>query len=69
MGDMWNSNSVASWLLALSGLPVNRIRAPVGDRASGWDVGIVAARRQAGGRQWLRPVDIRDADSGVPRAS
>lgn len=42
-GEMWNSNSVISWLLARSGLPVDAIHPPVGGRAPGWDVGVVAA--------------------------
>jgi hypothetical protein len=45
VGEMWNSNSVVSWLLARSGLPTDAIRPPVGGRAPGWDAGIVAARR------------------------
>lgn len=44
-GEMWNSNSVISWLLAKSGLPVENIEAPAGVRAPGWDAGIVVARR------------------------
>ncbi|MBI4260715.1 MAG: hypothetical protein HY658_09135 [Actinobacteria bacterium] len=32
-GDMWNSNSVVSWLLARAGLPAERIRPPRGGRA------------------------------------
>jgi len=46
MGDMWNSNSVVSWLLSRSGLTMERIRPPVGGRAPGWDVGIVTTRRE-----------------------
>ncbi len=42
-GDMWNSNSVISWLLARSGLPVDEIHPPVGKRAPGWEAGRVAA--------------------------
>ncbi|MGH8944931.1 MAG: hypothetical protein ACRDVL_02135, partial [Acidimicrobiia bacterium] len=45
-GDMWNSNSVISWLLAGSGLPTDTIRAPNGGRAPGWSAGIAAAHRQ-----------------------
>ena len=45
-GDMWNSNSVVSWLLAMSGLSTEAIRPPVGGRAPGWEAGIVAARRR-----------------------
>lgn len=44
-GEMWNSNSVVSWLLANAGLPVESIEAPPGGRAPGWDAGIVLARR------------------------
>lgn len=42
-GDMWNSNSVVSWLLAGSGLPPEAIRAPEGGRAPGWDAGLAIA--------------------------
>jgi len=44
-GDMWNSNSVISWLLARSGIPMEAIRPPAGGRAPGWDAGLVVARR------------------------
>ena len=45
-GEMWNSNSTISWLLARSGLDVESIPLPVGGRAPGWRAGIVIARRQ-----------------------
>jgi hypothetical protein len=45
VGEMWNSNSVISWLIARSGIPVETIPLPTGGRAPGWDAGIVAARR------------------------
>jgi hypothetical protein len=45
-GEMWNSNSVISWLLARSGLPTDTIRPPAGGRAPGWEAGLVTARRQ-----------------------
>jgi hypothetical protein len=44
-GDMWNSNSVVSWLLARSGLPVERVPLPPHGRAPGWEAGIAVARR------------------------
>ncbi|MGA8417769.1 MAG: hypothetical protein WB808_14280 [Candidatus Dormiibacterota bacterium] len=44
-GDMWNSNSVVSWLLARAGLNVDAIRPPAGGRAPGWKAGLVAAKR------------------------
>jgi len=46
-GDMWNSNSVISWLLARCGLPADDIRPPAGGRAPGWKAGIVSARLSA----------------------
>lgn len=49
-GEMWNSNSTISWLLARSGLPAGAIRPPPGGRAPGWEAGLVAARRQTGPR-------------------
>jgi hypothetical protein len=45
-GEMWNSNSVISWLLAQSGLPTDAIGPPAGGRAPGWQAGLVTARRQ-----------------------
>jgi hypothetical protein len=45
-GEMWNSNSVISWLLARSGLPTHAIRPPAGGRAPGWHAGLVVARRK-----------------------
>lgn len=45
VGDMWNSNSVISWLLTRSGLPIEAIQPPPGGRAPGWQAGIAAARR------------------------
>jgi membrane protease YdiL (CAAX protease family) len=45
-GEMWNSNSVISWLLARSGLPTEEISPPAGGRAPGWEAGLVTARRQ-----------------------
>lgn len=44
-GEMWNSNSLISWLIARSGLDVDAIRPPAGGRAPGWKAGIVLARR------------------------
>jgi hypothetical protein len=45
-GEMWNSNSLASWLIARSGLHGESFRPPAGGRAPGWDAGLVVARRQ-----------------------
>jgi hypothetical protein len=46
MGDMWNSNSVISWLLASAGLDPGRIQPPPGGRAPGWHAGIAIAARE-----------------------
>jgi hypothetical protein len=43
LGEMWNSNSVVSWLLARAGLPAESIAPPAGGRAPGWHAGYVAA--------------------------
>ena len=45
VGDMWNSNSVISWLLVRSGIPAAELRPPEGGRAPGWRAGIVVAGR------------------------
>ena len=45
-GEMWNSNSLISWLIARSGLNVESIQPPLGGRAPGWRAGIVMACRQ-----------------------
>jgi hypothetical protein len=45
-GEMWNSNSLISWLIAGCGLRAESIRAPAGGRAPGWRAGLVVALRQ-----------------------
>jgi len=45
-GEMWNSNSLTSWLIARSGLHVESVHPPAGGRAPGWQAGLVVARRQ-----------------------
>jgi len=44
-GDMWNSNSLISWLLFRAGMEVDRIRPPAGGRTPGWDAGLAVSRR------------------------
>jgi hypothetical protein len=46
-GEMWNSNSLVSWLLSRSGFDLDAVRPPRGGRAPGWTAGIVVARREA----------------------
>ena len=45
-GEMWNSNSLTSWLIARSGLAAQSIHPPQGGRAPGWQAGIVVAHRR-----------------------
>jgi hypothetical protein len=47
-GDMWNSNSLTSWLLARAGVDTELLKPPSGGRAPGWDAGLVVARREMG---------------------
>jgi hypothetical protein len=37
--DMWNSNSLVSWLLGTTGVPTVDLSPPEGGRAPGWDAG------------------------------
>jgi hypothetical protein len=48
-GEMWNSNSVISWLIARSGINLGAIRPPTRGRAPGWQAGVVVAGRERGG--------------------
>jgi hypothetical protein len=45
-GEMWNSNSLISWLLARAGIETEGLQPPVGGRAPGWSAGLLVARRQ-----------------------
>ena len=45
-GEMWNSNSMTSWLITRIGLDIESIKPPAGGRAPGWKAGVVAAARQ-----------------------
>lgn len=42
VGDMWNSNSLVSWLLVQAGLPAE-FAPPDGGRAPGWAAGLAVA--------------------------
>jgi hypothetical protein len=44
-GEMWNSNSMTSWLITRCGLDAESIRPPKGGRAPGWRAGVVVAVR------------------------
>ncbi len=54
-GEMWNSNSLISWLLASSGLNVEAASLPANGRAPGWHAGLVVARRHE------TPPDVADS--------
>jgi hypothetical protein len=65
-GEMWNSNSLISWLIARAGLDVESIHPPAGGRAPGWRAGVVIARRQqAQAAQSQLAADARDDGIGV----
>jgi hypothetical protein len=62
-GEMWNSNSLISWLITRSGIDVDALHPPAGGRAPGWGSGVVVARRLAantGSADLHRPRDIGD---------
>ena len=44
-GEMWNSNSMVSWVLARSGHDLAQVQPPARGRAPGWDAGLVVAAR------------------------
>ena len=45
-GDMWNSNSLVSWLLARTGHDVSELAPPRSGRAPGWAAGLAVAARE-----------------------
>jgi hypothetical protein len=47
-GEMWNSNSLISWLLASTGLDTAAVTPPHHGRAPGWDAGLAIALRGQG---------------------
>jgi hypothetical protein len=44
-GEMWNSNSVVSWVLTRAGIDLETVHPPRGGRAPGWQAGLVVAAR------------------------
>ena len=44
-GEMWNSNSVTSWILHRGGVDTTQLAPPNGGRAPGWNAGLVVAAR------------------------
>jgi hypothetical protein len=45
-GEMWNSNSLISWLIGRSGIDIDGVALPAGGRAPGWEAGVAVARRE-----------------------
>lgn len=45
-GEMWNSNSVTSWVLHRSGVDTTNLSPPAGGRAPGWNAGLLVAARR-----------------------
>ncbi|HZT94000.1 MAG TPA: hypothetical protein VE985_05950 [Gaiellaceae bacterium] len=62
-GDMWNSNSLVSWLLVSAGIGVAQAVLPVGGRAPGWDAGVAVAKRGRASRERLR-LDLGEERGG-----
>ncbi|HYN34485.1 MAG TPA: hypothetical protein VES40_17810 [Ilumatobacteraceae bacterium] len=46
-GEMWNSNSVTSWILRRAGIDTANLAPPEGGRAPGWNAGLVVADAHA----------------------
>lgn len=71
-GEMWNSNSLVSWLLARSGHDVRTLAPPPQGRAPGWSAGLVVAARQLrtlpAGRA-MGTVPLPGRDGNVPTAT
>jgi hypothetical protein len=44
-GEMWNSNSVISWVITRSGMDIDAVRLPFRGRAPGWHAGVIHALR------------------------
>ncbi|MCS5479455.1 hypothetical protein NYP18_07275 [Corynebacterium sp. YIM 101645] len=53
VGDMWNSNSLISWLLQSSGIDARALAPPAPGRAPGWRSGILAAMETERGVRYL----------------
>jgi hypothetical protein len=58
--EMWNSNSVISWLLARSGAKPWEIHPPRDGRVPGWSTGMEVAKRSSGRRADSYPREDRD---------
>jgi hypothetical protein len=64
-GEMWNSNSVVSWVLARSGIDVANVHPPSRGRAPGWNAGLVVAARGPGARDMASTMPSRRVPDGA----
>src|SRR5207247_1490152 len=68
-GEMWNSNSLISWLITRSGLDVDSIRPPIGGRAPGWHAGMALRRARSRSRRPPRRYGLGSRRWGRIRAA
>jgi hypothetical protein len=57
-GEMWNSNSLISWLISTAGLTTNKLKPPLHGRAPGWGAGLEIARRRRREAQHSAPATL-----------
>ena len=55
-GEMWNSNSVISWVLDQAGLLDRAGMPPRAGHAPGWDAGVIVAHREQPRRRKVRSI-------------
>jgi hypothetical protein len=68
-GEMWNSNSMISWLIARTGLDVDSIEPPAGGWAPGWNAGVVVEGRESASlASGLYTNGLRDQELGAVRS-
>jgi hypothetical protein len=67
LGEMWNSNSLISWLLARSDHPAGQIDCPPGGRAPGWSAGLRLAQESPGVSS--RPPAFRSSGPAGPHTT
>lgn len=64
-GEMWNSNSVISWLLTRAGVSMGTIHPPSGGRAPGWEAGMSIAANHHQSRHEFRLEEVAKAADGI----
>jgi hypothetical protein len=56
--DMWNSNSLISWLLVRAGIDIDTVAPPPRGRAPGWSAGVAAAESGVAVADFVVPAAI-----------